>query len=174
MGYCYQGNRLCCDVCGEAGARKYACPHGYCQAYAMCPKCHKDPKVMTAFKEMHVRNKCKELSAKFHAREAEKARMLAEGKAVRCSACSEEGHGIHVIFQRADGSTVGYYMSAETYHAIDYETHTTPEDYMNFGAVIPAEPTYANGAVSKDVASIQIVPELVTEDSIFDLAIAEK
>ncbi len=41
MGYSYavKSGKLCCDLCGKEGARKRACPHGYCPAMALCMEC---------------------------------------------------------------------------------------------------------------------------------------
>ena len=39
MGFCYQGKRLCCDLCGTPGARKNACPVKWCQPIACCATC---------------------------------------------------------------------------------------------------------------------------------------
>jgi hypothetical protein len=48
MGFSYTYNPqtgrqlLCCDYCGNTGARKHRCPYGYCPSTAMCPSCLKE------------------------------------------------------------------------------------------------------------------------------------
>ena len=43
-----QHGRLCCDFCAASGARKIACPVGYCQAWAVCADCRRAGKHHTS------------------------------------------------------------------------------------------------------------------------------
>jgi len=148
MGYCYQGRKLCCDACGKAGARKKKCPSGWCQPMAVCPECSKSRKV--ELKAYHVKNECAAKSAEFHARLAHEAALLAEGKALKCSAMNV-GEKVHVIFKLGNGSHEGRYMSAAVYDAVPYNVPATPEEYAKHGEVLPAPSEYGNGGHSKEV-----------------------
>lgn len=139
MGYSYQGGRLCCDVCGTAGARKVRCPAGYCQAIAQCPTCRKDPTVQARILASH--KDCGRLHAEFVAKEARAAALLQAGAHLRCAALGgTDPHGgerVHVIF-RGKADELGYYMAPEVYHAIPLLEPATPDDYRKHGALTPA------------------------------------
>lgn len=106
MGYCYQGNRLCCDICGAAGARKNKCPVGWCQPIACCPspKCKAG---LAKHRKDVCASSCKVRSAQFKAERQIESDMLAAGKAVRCSALGGANGMVHVLFRKADGTQEG-------------------------------------------------------------------
>lgn len=62
---------------------------------------------------------------------------------VRCAAVQrftpDEPDRVHVLFRRASsGAMVGYYMAADTYHAISLGLVATPEDYEAHGSLTAA------------------------------------
>lgn len=69
---------------------------------------------------------------------AREADLLAAGRAVRSSAVNIGEGRVHVLFRRADRSSEGRYMSAETYRAVSFDGPATPEDYAAHGTVEPA------------------------------------
>mgnify|MGYP007017464987 CR=1 FL=1 len=155
MGYCYDNhNILCCDICGHSGGvRKYRCPWNYCSPTAACPECRK--KHPDKFgKKYHRAHGCEKHHLEHYAWENERIALLTAGKAVRCSALGlADTPGIpgkvHVLFQRSSGLdphcsnwTEGYYMSKGTYHAIPLLKNVTPDDYRQFGEIVPAPPEY--------------------------------
>lgn len=144
MGYCYKGNRLCCDVCGKADGttRRHRCPYGYCPSIAACPECRKAHAEKFRAKA-HV--KCKTGSEELNARWAREKSLVESGIPVRCSAMSVESDGkeaVHVLFRVKDGSCVGYYMKPDTYDAIPLGTPATPEDYRRHGELVEAAGTF--------------------------------
>jgi hypothetical protein len=134
MGYCYDHHgRLCCDICGEAGgARKYACPFGYCQATAACKKCRAE-KASHFGTAAHREYGCERAHKRFAAQNARRAALLEAGHPVRCSALVAGTNGVHVLFDYQDRRTVGYYMSHATYDAIPLLEPATPDDYRAHG-----------------------------------------
>ena len=59
--------------------------------------------------------------------------------AVRCSALGvTDDRPVHVLFRRADGTTIGRYMSHATYAAIPPLEPATPADYARHGEVTEA------------------------------------
>lgn len=145
MGYSYVGGSLCCDFCDmPGGVRKYRCPFGYCQALAACPPCRKThARVFT--KEAHRELGCEKYHEEFVARQALEKLLLAKGQAVRCSALSIKHNGkdvVHVLFKKADGACVGFYMDHTTYDAIPILTPATPKDYREFGILRKAPADY--------------------------------
>jgi hypothetical protein len=154
MGFSYEGRKLCCDECSTAGARKYKCPAGYCQAVALCPRCKKSPIVKAKLKEIH--KDCPAKHARYMAREAETARLLAEGKRLRCSALNTDDGKVHVLFKDKDGNCVGFYMSPSTYDAEPLGENRTPEDYMRMGELTPAPDSFYMGTTKQIVAQVNV------------------
>ena len=137
MGYSYtMSGRLCCDVCGAAGARKIRCPSGYCQSIAQCPTCRKDPAKQARIAKSHEH--CAEYHARFVAEEAEKARKLAAGLYVLASALTYRETHVHVLFRNQAGAYVGYYMPAELYGNRLPNAYPTPDDFAALGPITPA------------------------------------
>jgi hypothetical protein len=151
MGYIYtRQGRLCCDICGQPGARKAKCPFGYCQPIAVCPTCRKNHKSELS-KEKHRERGCEKRHLAFVAHELEREAMLISGKAVRCSALGVDPSMVHVLFDRQDGTTEGWLMHADTYKAIELGVNATPDDYRKFGELHPAPDEFQFGR-SKRVA----------------------
>ena len=151
MGYSYSmSGTLCCDGCpASTGVRKRKCPHGYCQSPAMCSSCYATKKGKLA--EYHAKQ-CAPAAAKYAAREAHKKALLEAGAALRCSAYGTGKDLVHVLFSKLDGSTVGYYMTAETYDAATPLEPMTPEDYAKLGKIEPAPSTFSYGRTTKQTA----------------------
>lgn len=145
MGYCYQGRKLVCDSCGGVGTtRKRPCPFGYCPARAACADCYKRQRAAGEYtKAAHAICGARDAQAK--ERDARQRALLAAGEAVRVAALGvddEQGSPrVHVLFRRADGSTVGRYMSHETYSAIPPLAPATPAHYAAHGEVTEAPGT---------------------------------
>ena len=152
MGYSTDSRgRLCCDGCGASGSsRRYKCPFGYCQSDILCTDCARKYKVERS-KEGHQKRGCENFHNRFVAEEQRKADLLAQGKAVRCSASGLDGGIVHVLFRKADDSTVGYYMSNATYDAVGILEPATPEDFGKFGEIREAPGAYQNGRTTKQV-----------------------
>jgi hypothetical protein len=93
----------------------------------------------------HVSNGCKQQSDMMRDRDARAAKLLADGFALRCSAMGV-GVGVarqvHVLFRRADRTTIGRYMSSFTYSCIPLLENATPEDYERYGDVVEAPSDY--------------------------------
>jgi hypothetical protein len=151
MGYCYEGRKLCCDICGVAGAKKYRCPFGYCPATAACSNCRKKH-TKTFGKAYHREHGCEKGHNEFVARERQQAELLQAGHYLRCSALSTGPQTVHVLFQNASGHTQGFYMPNSVYRAIPLLTSATPDDYAKHGTISPAPDTYSNGTISKQVS----------------------
>lgn len=132
MGFCYQRmasgrHALCCDICGHAGGcRKVKCPHGWCQAVAMCADCRKGKKLPANYHEG-----CAESSHKFKERMAREKAMMDAGIPVRVAALGKDGGKVHVIFRSKNGE-VGFLMDDAVYRAVSVEC-STPDDYRKFG-----------------------------------------
>lgn len=142
MGYSYCGRKLCCDMCGQPGARKYKCPFGYCQAIALCPECAKSEKGKKArSKDYHRETGCEKAAIEFLAVMNKEKVLLAQGKAVRCAALGSDHGAVHVLFKKADGTCVGYYMSKQAYDSIPLGTPATPEDYTALGRLLEPAPS---------------------------------
>lgn len=142
MGYSYSASgALVCDECGKTGGvRKRPCPFGYCYPPALCGPCNTE--TGASRKARHVGLGCEKGHAEHVAREARRRALLEGGAALRCSARGETGpdgrYRVHVLFRKADGSTVGRYMGKETYDAIPLLVDATPEDFAKLGAVTDA------------------------------------
>jgi len=140
MGYCYQGRKLVCDICGATGGvRKYNCPFGWCSPIAACPTCHKNRKERFS-KKAHREAGCEKLAKGFEEEQEKKQNLLSQGIPVRCSA-SINGDKVHVLFQKGidiQEGFIGYYMSASTYHPISLGVVATPDDYRKYGELEPA------------------------------------
>lgn len=113
MGFVYQGKKLCCDLCGTAGARKVNCPFGYCQAIAACPECRISKKDVLG-KTGHRDRGCEAAHLKFEAEHAEREKLLAEGELILASGLGVDGGFVHAIFQGKDGC-VGRMIPDTTY-----------------------------------------------------------
>lgn len=144
MGYSYEkvynpvtnrhSHRLCCDVCGAVGARKYRCPFGYCQAVAGCPTCRKTrPDVFS--KEAHVKQRCDVNHAAFVAHEQKERDMKEAGLFVRSAALNQEGGLVKVWFQSKGNVEKAFLMTPETYDAFPLFDLVTPEDYAKHGTL---------------------------------------
>jgi hypothetical protein len=136
MGYCYEGRRLCCDVCGTAGARKVPCKYGYCPATAMCPACRSNPATKAAQRN-HCEENCRAASAEYKAREARKEALLDAGEYVLSSARScEDGVTVAVTFTGPFKDSMVYLMDVDTYRDVPRMEPTTVADYEKVGRVI--------------------------------------
>jgi len=95
---------------------------------------------------------CEQAHIDMLARDQREGELLAQGKAIRCSALGVGNGRVHVLFRRADKSTEGRYMASETYRAIRLLEPTTPEDFAAIGPFEGAPATFDRGRVSKCVA----------------------
>ena len=69
--------------------------------------------------------------------EAERNRILSEGKYLRCSALRHNGR-VKVIFRNKDGEERAFWMAPRNYRGLRLGTPTTPEDYKARGKVTRA------------------------------------
>ena len=172
MGYTHTpGGLLCCDYCGDTdGTRKRSCPFGYCLQVAACSKCRKENRQHFG-KAWHREQGCERLHLEFVARQQQRADLLQEGRAVRCSALSvreiQEGL-VHVLFDKQAGGTVGYYMQTAVYHSFNLFENTTPEDYAKHGQLYEAPPTFEHGSPSKLVTPAEFAPFFAEMQSTVD------
>lgn len=104
MGFCYSNNGLCCDFCDrdyiqaqQKSIKKYRCPFGYCQAYALCNSC----KVKNT-RESHIKAGCKEGNEKYEKREAQKNELLNKGLYLLWS-CAWKGSVLFAFFRNKNG-----------------------------------------------------------------------
>jgi hypothetical protein len=142
MGYCYEGRKLCCDVCGVAGGvRKRKCSYGYCKPPAVCGECWKTYRVkFRAGCDDH----CRTGKARFEAEKAAERALLDEGHYTRRSAVGDhdapEGwtEAVKVWFRNKDGAEQVYRMEHETYRAVKLMQPATPFDFAKHGKVVPA------------------------------------
>ena len=142
MGYSFDGTgRLCCDICGQSGGvRRNRCPFGWCQPIAMCQRCKREhPEyVSKAYHRKH--GNCEQNHLRFEREQAEKLRLLKEGKFLRCSALRHNGR-VKVIFRNKDGKERAYWMAPRNYRGLGYGTPTTLEDYKARGKATRAKNT---------------------------------
>lgn len=135
MGYCYQGRKLCCDVCGEPGARKSHCPHGYCPAIACCSR----PECRARLKEARKKcnEHCKTAHEQFEMRRTIRARRLRGGDKLRCAAVTMQPafSCVKVWFETTHTRDIVRYMATATYRAFDLLEDVTIEDYATVGRV---------------------------------------
>jgi len=146
MGYLYSfDGKLSCDSCGaaEGKTRKRRCPHGWCQAAAICAQCWSDTVKRARFKASHVENDCKGKSAEFHTREARREELEVAGTHVRCAAYDVGELGVHVLFC-AKADVVGRYMPKEAYRAIPLGQIATIADYEAHGTLTEAPNGFAH------------------------------
>jgi hypothetical protein len=115
----------------------------------MCSSCYATKKEKF---RAYCETSCKPAAAEYAAREAAKKALLEAGAALRCSASTFGEGKVHVLFSKLDGTTVGYYMTAETYEAISYLEPATPEDYAKLGTLEPAPSTFSYGRTTKQTA----------------------
>lgn len=149
MGYCYSaGGGLICEGCGtDVGVRKRRCPHGWCQADALCSECN-------ATKRPPHKG-CKEAAERWKADQRRHQELLDEGCYVRCSALgvgSGSSYRVHVLFENKSGETQGFYMAKETYNKLPLAVPVTADDYRQYGELEPAPSTFDFGGTSKQVA----------------------
>lgn len=131
--------RLCCDACGQPPARRYKCPWNYCIADILCKACATKHKAIRT-KAAHRERGCEKNHNEFVAREAFKAKLLSEGKKVRCSALMIDTGEIHVLFRGTDGIE-GRYMPDQVYSATKLMDVTTIETYEEInGGPLPVAP----------------------------------
>jgi len=77
-------------------------------------------------------------------RQAQKLKLLNEGKMLRCSALQHKfkaGRRIKVIFQGLGDKVSAYWMAPRTYRAIELLVPATVEDYRAIGKVTRARNT---------------------------------
>ena len=88
--------------------------------------------------------------------------ILDAGGALRCSAstASDDPAMVHVLFRRKDGTTEGWLMHQDTYHAIPLHTPTTPADYQKVGPCRPAPDAYKSGNTTKQVDPAEFLQHL--------------
>ena len=134
MGYSYNKNgQLICEFCGcSFGVKKYPCPFGWCQPIASCKDCKK--KYAVAFSVDKHRD-CEKESKNFAEKQKQEQMILDKGKAVRCSALGITNSIVHVLFRKQDGSTIGRYMSQQTYRSIPILVSATPDMYAVLGPI---------------------------------------
>lgn len=156
MGYIYgyKSKKLCCDCCGEEGARKRACPHGYCPSAALCSTCLKAVKNDGRWFRAHCR--CKAGHDTCVARENLVKNLLDNGQYVRCSALGV-GDKVHVLFENKAGETIGKFMNHETYDQIPLLTPAMPQDYEKFGEVTDAPDKFCFGGTTKQCTVEEIL-----------------
>ena len=166
MGYCYTADgRLACDYCSGTPARKYSCPFGWCPPIAACRKCRKLH--ADQFRQpFHRSHGCERQAAESKTRDDRERELMAAGLPVRCAALAIDGHPkeleVHVLFRKADGSTVGHYMSTATYRALPTLDPFTIEDYRQHGPTIEAPATFDYGRTTKQVDAAAFA-ELATQ-----------
>ena len=128
MGYCYEGNKLCCDKCGAAGyVRKRPCPSGYCQAMALCKTCNAEIRKDGRWKGAHAH--CSVASAKYKAERALEQHLLDEGRWLRKAAVGTDDGRVKVWFRNKDGEEKLGFMHPQVYKALGYQDAKTWEDY---------------------------------------------
>jgi len=149
MGYIYaqdskgRFNKLVCDKCGQAGARKYRCPFEYCQPIALCPTCRKmHPELVS--RKTHRDAGCEKLHIEFTTKMDKEKDMREHGIYIRCSAMGVNDGLVHVLFKNKD-HIIGYYMDTETYHAIPLGEIAMPSDYLKHGPMYDAPSDYVWG-----------------------------
>lgn len=149
MGYSYgygPGGRmvLACDKCGAArgNTRKVKCPHGYCQAAALCACCRADPAVRQKLNAYHEEH-CRKASAKWKAELADRQRKLDSGAFVLCSALQSGPDRVHALFRNAAGEVRGFYMPNTLYNPRLPNANPTPEEFAALGTLEQA-PTEFN------------------------------
>ena len=154
MGYCWQGKKLVCDICGHAGARKYRCPFGYCSPAAACSKCRKEHTKKFG-KAAHRAHGCEENHNRFMAERALEQSLLDSGFALRCSVKQAGPDRVHVLFRKKDNSTIGFYMKDATYASYPLGVPVTPEMYKDKQGYLLeiAPPTYEYGNVTKQLVN---------------------
>lgn len=140
MGYVYQGRKLCCDMCGKAGARKMHCPFNWCSSTAVCADCRKSRKHDLS-RDYHRERGCERSAERQVERYRATQALLDAGAFLRCSAMNTDGNRVHVIFRNGTGQEQGWYMPSEAYAAIALGADATPDDYRAHGALTEA-PTH--------------------------------
>ncbi len=145
MGYCYQGRKLCCDICGNAGACKRRCPVGYCQAVACCARAECKAK-LREYRKTTCASECVKASARFHAEEALKAGLIERGFLIRCAAVQVDGFKdcVKVWFEDKFSRDHIRYMATKTYHAFELLRPTTEGEYMQHGEVASEPKEFAS------------------------------
>lgn len=158
MGYCYQGKRLCCDVCGTPGARKRACPYGWCPPLACCATCWKRDDNRFKHKAHHATCLC--ASEEMRLRDEKREALLREGFAVRRAARYVGGDFTKVValFTDARNNDSCFFMTKATYDAIPLGEPATPDDYRAHGAVVPCPVSFEDACFRPD--TIVDVPAL--------------
>lgn len=148
MGYCYgsTSGKLVCDCCDTEGARKRACPYGWCKPAALCDACKRKVSASGQWKKAHC--DCAAHAAEFDARNRREAALKESGAYVRCSALGV-GDKVQVLFENKHGEVIGRLVSHETYDAIPLGEPATPEDYAKFGEVVETAGEYSNGTTTK-------------------------
>jgi hypothetical protein len=136
MGYCYEGRKLCCDVCGVAGGvRKRKCQYGYCTPPAVCKGCWPTARP-------RIRSVCDDSCAPAAKKLAESRRrereLLARGEFLRCSAVGRD-ETVEVWFRNAKGERRVFSMGRGTYRAIPLTRPATPECFQAYGSVTEGE-----------------------------------
>ena len=142
MGYSYtMDGKLCCDHCGEAGAKKIPCPVGYCPATALCPTCRKNPEIKRQVAEHHQKL-CVPAAARYAKEQEHRELVLKTGAFIRTAALGHHiggGYHIKVAFKNGAGAEKCYWMDELTYHAFPLGETFTVEDYQQRGHVAEAE-----------------------------------
>jgi len=140
MGYCYEGKKLCCDVCGcTGGVRKRKCPYGYCQSPAVCGGCWKTYRVKF---HSHCDEHCRAAKALYDAERVVEQALLEEGHYVRRSAVRDHNapedweYAVKVWFRNKDGIEEVYRMEGNTYCAVDLVQPATPSDFAKHGRIV--------------------------------------
>lgn len=144
MGYSYtQAGKLCCDICGEPGARKYPCPFGWCQAIAACAACRKS-KAEIFTKAGHREHGCEKCHNEFQDRLAARSATITAGGFCLKAALSvwenKTDTGIvHVIFEGANNVYQGRFMPKDVYH---FQTGNETIEYFEqrHGGPLPVAP----------------------------------
>lgn len=144
MGFSYQGGKLCCDICGEAGARKKPCPHEYCQPIACCnrPECKAK---LAAHRQTNCHVHCKAASEAFDRREEERQRRLDNGEFLRCAAVGVDGlkDCVKVWFRNKQGVEMVRHMAKATYDAFPLLESVSPEQFEKVGPLFVAPMEFA-------------------------------
>lgn len=159
MGYCYSNGKLCCDICGEPGARKSKCPHGYCPAVACCTRPECKAKLKQSRKE-HCDVHCKPAHAAFVAQQGRTAARLAAGEWLRCAAVTMYPRDcVEVTFKNAAGERIDRYMSHELYDWFPLGIDVSIEQYAKVGRV-EMEPFDASTPATLNATTYVTVGEL--------------
>ena len=146
MGFCYSGRRLCCDLCGAAGARKVRCPFGWCPSTAACPACRNTHGKTKLGRTAHRAYGCEANHNLYMAAEAKRLALLAAGHWLRAVALAMAHPGTcKVWFRNLAGEEMAVRMPTEIYLAFPVGEAVTLERFETLAGTLPREPVNVVG-----------------------------